>query len=475
MSLAITPARPVPVALLALGLVVLTSALVATLGITAGAAVPGAMLVVASFPLARRWRPFPLVLVIAASATAYIVFLPTLAEGSERFFGRDDLRQYGVVVALVSALAALLVNAREHRLVTPASRPVDLIVLAMVPLTLIGVVAGLLSGNTTTLIASDSYRLLLVVPVYVVVTASVRTRAEYRTALIVLAGLLLLQQGRDLYNAFLGLANGERARIYSALWMQNAVGVIAFGGLAAQADTLPRRALAIAAAAAMLAVGLAFGFRTYAAIIVCVAALPFFVRPSTIRAMPRIVLASAFAVVMLAAIPTLLPPVRAVLNTSRSTLVDRVTLILPGNQDDSGSQRWVEVRAVRERFAVDPLAIPWGFGSGAEYALPPEAYPAARALSTYMNYRLHHIHNSYASIMFRWGAIGLALIGLLFAIPVYQAYRLIRRGAGPLAWIPFLTIVAFTLTTPYFSLVPGDLTFSIAIGLTGAMLRFEDR
>lgn len=474
MALAMSPARPLPLALIALALVALTSALIATLGIVAGAAVPIAMLAVAAFPLTRRWRPFPLVLVIAASATAYVIFLPTLAEGSERFFGRDDLRQYGIVVAMASAYAVLLANTHEYRLVTPASRPIDLIVLTMLPLTLIGAVAGLITGNAIALIASDSYRLLLVIPIYLVVTASVRTRVDYRTVLIALAVLLLLQQGRDLYNAFVGLASGERARIYSALWMQNTVGVIAFGALAAQADTLMRRALAIAAAMTILAVGLAFGFRTYAAIIVCIAALPFIVRPRTIRIMPQIMLAAALAGILLAVIPTLFPPVRAVLGTSRSTLVDRVTLILPGNQDDSGSQRWVEIRAVRERFSVDPLAIPWGFGSGAEYDLPPEAYPAARALSTYMNYRLHHIHNSYASIMFRWGVIGLTSIGLLFVIPMWHGYRLIRRGAGALAWAPFLMIVAFTLTTPYFSLVPGDLTFSIAIGLTGAMLRFEE-
>lgn len=426
---------------------------------------------VALVEFARRWPVAPVALVMAASAVAVTIFLPASAGDEGQ---RSGLERYGLVLAGATAVAFVLAlaNNREADWFSRRGAPaLDGIMLVFVFVAAMAAAIGLASGNSTTYLLGDVYRIAILPAGYFLTVFGVRNEFHARQVVVILGLCLLAQHVRDALYSLDVLAAGGQGRVKSVFWIQNLAGVIALALLAFSAVTPAKRITLVYGALFMLVVGLSRGFRTYLLALACVVLAPLFVRPSNLPAFAR-----GTASALLICAPALLAALMFV--PAAATLVDDIStsfearLSAAGSaQDTSASQRSLELDLVVDRLTSDPVALFAGTGAGAVYQLP--YWASTYALQVYADDdgRIHNVHNSYGSMALRAGLSGLAAIIALFAIGLWQGLRLTRIDNSALGWLPFLIVLAYTLASPFFFFVPGDIVFAIVLGLLSTRLR----
>lgn len=455
----------VVLATVSVGVLVGVGQMTALLGIIAVIALPLAAVIAHRHPYAL------VILIVGVSCMAAIVLLPSVRGEAGR---RGAYEIYGIITGLAILLAALLAlfnHGTSLRLVHLKTAPLDRILLCFLVLAGFSFCVGVLAGNQFSYVLSDTYRIVMLPVIYWTITLCVRSSKHAQSIISTLAALLVIQQARDGITAMSVLTAEGPARIDAVFWVQNLVAVLIFVALASGTDRPSRRVFFLAMAVVVLLIGLASAFRTYIGVLALVAICMVLLRRGALirssrQMIPPIVLAALVVVVVGLAVPS----VQRVATTSIETLTLRFDRFLSGDEN-TAQGRSAENAAILARMREQPMRFITGFGVGAEYDLPLDASIYAAQLASWNEYRVHNIHNSYTTMLFRSGLAGVVLLVALFLAGLRLAYRVPQVWSSPLAWVPFLIVLTFAACSWFFYFVPGDIVFAVGLGLAGAVLR----
>jgi hypothetical protein len=437
-----------------------------------------AVLILASFAVAlaaatqSHHDGMPVVVLIGISAAAALLFLPALRG---EFGRRDEYELYGFALGGGIALAGVLAAMRRRlpiRLVAPGSVALDFLMIGFVGLAGISAVIGLSEGHRLTYIVSDTFRLLATAAAYWIAATSITNPMTLRHVFLAMAILLAIQQTRDGLTALAVIGSEVGGRITAVLWMQNLVAVFALVLAAASTRRALQRYIGLLLAILVFGVGMASGFRAYLALAVLGVLAVIAIQPraalSLASRLGRPALIAAIAIVLVVAAS---PSLQRQAAESAELLVNRIDLIASGRADPSVAGRELEVDLVVTAVINDPATIPLGAGSGATFELPYYAGDYALQLAAANNFQVHNVHNSFASMGYRHGAVGAGMLIALFVAAIIATGRLARRSSDPITWLPFAGAIVFAGAAPFFFFVPGDVVFAILVGSAAGVNR----
>lgn len=167
---------------------------------------------------------------------------------------------------------------------------------------------------------------------------------------------------------------------------------------------------------------------------------------------------------------------RVLIKDINSKVNDTYTL---GVREESASYRLSESWKTIENYKKSDSLVRWviGFGNGAEYV--PEKLDRQYAKT---NYLVHNIHNTYATVFFRMGILGLILFIMFIVSTSWYMIRLLRiknglsdreRDIVRVIFIMFITTVLVENNT-IFTFI-GDMYWGILFGIIGLLLKKQVR
>ena len=425
-------------------------------------------------PASRRYRTdglTPLLFLATANSVAILLFLAPVPAGDGR---RPQLAAIFFTLLVASVLALGLWGRRSSlarfRLVARRGAVVDVTMLGLAFLAVGGLLVGLLRGNEPELALGDSGKLALTVVIYTVARNTLSTREQLWKMTLVFAVLLSLQQLRDAYaTGSLFLVQGGVTRLASLLWCQNLAAFIALFLFAVKA----RGARLFGLMLALLVVagtGGASGYRTYLVLVAMVVVAPLLLHFRRSWA-GYLRLAGACGLALAGIVVTLLA-----LGRNPSILFKPVTLSVgrveatvgAEGADVSSGQRVAEIKAILGELREDGPALLAGKGAGATFELPVTASLTALDRHAKDSYRAHHIHNSLASFLFRYGILGFAAFAILTAWALVASFGQLVAEREPVLWWAPLVTISYLLASQFFLFIPGDLVFSAALAMVAA-------
>jgi O-antigen ligase len=419
----------------------------------------------------RQAELSPVIFLLVSSTVASMVFLSTSAQGQSR---RGELVLYGISTGCAIALAAILALdtsvSRNGRPSSPATRKLDVLVTLGIPLAALGAVVGWAYGHPQTYLLGDVFKLCATAATYLIVVRTFRDRQQIRILVPVVAVTLLVQQAGDLWTLVTQFRLGEVYRLTSPLWIQNFAAVVAFWVLALSSRRMATKFLSLTTLLLLLAVGLGGGLRTYLGLVLLIALLP-------LALSSRRAVKSYVGVLPVLAIFVI--PVGTVTITTSETAAQSVSSAIgvtanrfsqwirdrDSEPAESSHQRRVEVEIVLSDLKQNPIGWVTGFGAGAKIKLTGSASPEALARHSDDGYRVHHIHNTVAAYLYRFGLLGGLYICALMAFAGFLSLRIIRSAPDALSWFAPLVVAGYLLASPFFLLIPGDIVFALCLGL----------
>lgn len=431
----------------------------------------------------RSRARYPLVgvtLILGANSLGTLLFLSTTTlEGGRR----GELVLFGALTGGAILVAGMMVLAASRTRLAIISGPtgvLDTLMLATVLLAFMACLIGLARENAPSFLIGDVYKLLLTPVVYFITSRSLTDRWQLSRLVMIMAVLLLVQQLKDA-GAVLGLlATGAVTRLAPLFWIQNLAGAVAFGVLALGARSFLGRLVSVAGFVVMLGVGMASGFRTYAATLIVLAGLLLLLHPRLVlrRYMRAAVLLVALVGPAVGLILSFSGTARTAVQAAMGPTVRRLGSSLQQDDnsrlsrvDESGQQRDVEVITVAEGLVAEPLASVAGFGAGATFDLPSTASVYALDRHAEDGFEVHHIHNSFAAYAYRHGIVGLLYFVCFAGSVVAACLKRLRRSREPLEWFAPLVVLGYFLASPFFLFIPGDAVFAICLGMLAVDMR----
>jgi hypothetical protein len=384
-------------------------------------------------------------------------------------YSQPALRVEAVVVgtAVFAALAFVVYRQLRSRSwssllwVQPAL--LDRLVLALVLVAIGGAVIGLINGNKWLFVAGDTYRILVVPAAYFAIRLSAARSDAWRSLLIgafaVGLGVALVQCVKIPER----LANGQFLNGVGApplITLAVLLAALAFA-------TLSRRRLALVCAMYLAVSSLILLSLTRGLWIVAIVMTAAAVVLGRTRGVIRILLPTAAVTAVAAGL--IVSSTTIVGQQLHARLADvsgqqRTSSLLPAPDGTSVDERRIEANdAIADEQTHGVVAFVIGRGSGAEYAT---ALP--RIETTSGDGHRHQIHVTWVSLIYRYGAIGLALVLGIIGVASRLSIRALRGSRGeertaPAALCLWLLGTTLALTNAYGFL--GELSWGIFLAV----------
>ena len=393
-------------------------------------------------------------------------------------FSQAALRLQAVFVA-AALLCALLLALFDRGHALPALgrlKPFEVAIVALAPLAAAGALVGLLMHNDLVYLVGDSYRLAIVPFGWLMVVWLVRDRRGIRAVLLSLVLVALLGLLFSLWRVLEAFAGGTTTY---GIGVGSAPLLVIVGLLVLTYKTLSPARTALVTSTVVLALTLnllSLSRNQMLGALVAIVAFAVLVGRRGARAL-GVLAVSAVAAGLLAVVA--IPGVATQLDGMVDAAQRRVQAI---GQDVGGtsptensiSERGTEARdsfADLQREGVVGVFV--GRGTG---ALFPTGLNPAGAQGVPAGSR-HHIHITWASVLYRSGLVGLIVLALLVLGAITEAWRGARRARGPddaLMWgtvALWLVVTAVALNFAY-GLV-GELVWAIMLGLLSSLARLD--
>lgn len=393
-------------------------------------------------------------------------------------FSQAALRAQALLVAaaLLCALWLALFD-RAHAL--PALgrlKPFEVGIVALAPLAVTGALVGLLMHNDLVYLAGDSYRLAIVPFAWLMVVWLVRDRRGIRAVLVALVLVALLGLLFSLWRLAAAFANGTTTY---GIGISSAPLLVIVGLLLLTFKKLSPARTVLVTSTVVLALALnvlSLSRNQMLGALVAIVAFAVLVGRRGARALGTLAVSAVVAGLLAA---TFVPGVAAQFDGivgAAQRRIEAITQDVSGTSEteNSISERGTEARdsfADLQSFGIVGVMV--GRGTGAVF---PTGLDPAGAQGVPAGFR-HHIHITWASVLYRSGLVGLMVIVLLVAGAIVEAWRGARRARAPddaLMWSTvalWLVVTAVALNFAY-GLI-GEFVWAIMLGLLSSLARLD--
>ena len=376
---------------------------------------------------------------------------PTIQSG-----GRGDaIAIHGLAVGTAFAVAAI--TGRRGLADTP--RLAFAVASGFTTLAFFGLILGSLNNAPMRYLIGDTGKLMML-PLAVLVVANLRSSDAVVSAVRWTSFVLTVQQSRDAFSIFTELLPGEVTRIHAVFWVHGtvAVGLHTYFGI--RPSGLPLRLAHLTAGTGSAVVAVTYGFRTNLVLIPAAVLAAVLLQRRTLLGLSRLASFVGIALVLVIVSGAL-----GVLAATVESPWNRITLaeeLRAADDDGSAKHRAAEWVSVKDAIRDSPGSLLVGEGSGAMLSAP-RGRPDL-ITSGFAEGERHSIHNSLATFLFRWGAVGQPQQIITVGAACHAAIR-DRRSVSELGSLALLMMAPPLVASAFFPVVPGDLIYSLGVAL----------